>query len=165
MDPAQAAPTSQPTSNLQSTTPVVSPVSAPTGLPRPSTDSGLAMTGGVGSNPEVKTGPTVSPEFPETAEIEVIPEFPEISPELAEHVERVVHGEIQLPGPIDVGTHEGQQVTISPAAPQQPNIVLPLTQSDFVTGQKQQLSSSWRWLYEFVKRIILMMPGRTMYNS
>lgn len=161
MDPAQAALTSQPTSNLQSTTPVVSPVSAPTGLPRPSTDSGLAMTGGVGSNPEVKAGPAVSPE---TAEIEVIPESPEISPELAEHVERVVHGEIQLPGPIDVGIHEGQPVSIHPAAPQQPNIILPITQSDFAAGATQPPANAWRWLVEWVKRIILKYPGRAVYR-
>lgn len=115
-----------------------------------------------GGHPEIKAGPAVSPEV---GEIEVIPESPEISPELAEHVERVTRGEIQLPGPIEAGTHEGQPVTIQPSAPQQPNIVLPLTRADFTAGPGQPVSSSWRWLYEFVKRIILMMPGRVVYRS
>lgn len=130
-------------------------------LPRPSTDSGLAMTGGVTGNPEIKAGPAVNPEV---GEIEVIPESPEISPELAEHVEKVVRGEIQLPGPIQVGKHEGEDVTITPFTPQQPNIVLPLTQSDFQLGAKQPVSSAWKWLMEWVKRIILKNPGRAVYR-
>lgn len=143
--------------------PVV-PQSAPQPPVEPVAQANLGVapapqTTAAGGHPEVEGSKEI------TAPIEIIPEQPEISPELQEHIEAVQHGEIQLPGPIDVGTHEGQQVTISPAAPQQPNIVLPLTQSDFVTGQKQPMTSSWRWLYEFVKRIILMMPGRTMYNS
>lgn len=113
-------------------------------------------------HPEIKAGPAASPEV---GEIEVVPESPEISPELAEHVERVVRGEIELPGPIEAGTHEGQPVTIQPAAPQQPNIVLPLTRADFTAGPGQPVSSSWRWLYEFVKRIILMFPGRAVYRN
>ena len=100
-----------------------------------------------------------------TAEIEVIPESPEISPELAEHVERVVRGEIELPGPIEAGVHQGQPVTIEPSVSQQPNIVLPLTRGDFTAGPQQPVSSSWRWLYEFVKRIVLMFPGRTIYRQ
>ncbi len=101
----------------------------------------------------------------ESSEIEVIPESPEISPELAEHVERVVRGEIELPGPIEVGAHEGRPVTIQPSVSQQPNIVLPLTRADFTAGPGQPVSSSWRWLYEWVKRIILMMPGRAVYRA
>ena len=101
----------------------------------------------------------------ETGEIEVIPESPEISPELAEHVERVVRGEIELPGPIEAGAHEGQPVTIEPSVSQQPNIILPLTRADFTAGPNQPVSSSWRWLYEWVKRVILMMPGRAVYRA
>lgn len=135
------------------------PIPTPTLNSQPTTrNPQLASTG----HPEIKVGPAISPE---TAEIEVIPESPEISPELAEHVDRVVRGEIELPGPIEVGVHEGQPVSIQPAAPQQPNIILPLTRAGFAAGPKQPISSSWRWLYEWVRRVILMFPGRTMYNS
>ena len=155
---------------MDSSLPSVSPPSPPlpsdpssSGLPRPDPGSGLAMTSG---HPEVETGKAgLGLEAgKETGEIEVIPESPEISPELAEHVERVVRGEIELPGPLDVGTHEGQPVTIQPSASQQPNIILPLTRGDFTAGPKRPVSSSWRWLYEFVKRIVLMMPGRAVYR-
>lgn len=113
-------------------------------------------------HPEIKTGAPVSPE---TGKIEVIPESPKISPELEEHVERVQRGEVELPGPIDVGEYEGQTVTISPAAPQAPNIVLPLTRPDFALGAKKPISSSWRWLSEWIRRIIFQMPDRTVYRS
>lgn len=132
-------------------------------LPRPSTNPGLAMTGGISGHPEINPG--IEPTVEQTAEIEVIPESPEISPELAEHVEKVVRGEIQLPGPIKVGKHKGEEVTISPFTPQQPNIVLPLSQSDFQLGAKQPTSSAWLWLVEWIKRIILKNPGRAVYRT
>lgn len=116
-----------------------------------------------GGHPEINPG--IEPAVEQTAEIEVIPESPEISPELAEHVEKVVRGEIQLPGPIQVGKHEGEDVTISPFTPQQPNIVLPLSQSDFQLGAKQSTSTAWRWLVEWITRIILKNPGRAVYRS
>ena len=130
----------------------VPPTAISSGHPEVKTDQGLTFA-------EAKVRPL------ESSEIEVIPESPEISPELAEHVERVVRGEIELPGPIEVGTHEGQPVIIEPSASQQPNIVLPLTRGDFTAGPRQPVSSSWRWLYEFVKRIVLMFPGRTVYRT
>ena len=102
---------------------------------------------------------------PSAGSVEVIPEQPDISPELAEHIEVVERGEVQLPGPIDMGTHEGQPIAIQPTAPQQPNIILPMAQSDFVAGNKQPVSDAWRWLVEWMKRIILKYPGRAVYRT
>lgn len=121
----------------------------------------MNSTPGDSTHPEVKAGP-VKPET--AAEIEVWPETPEISPEIAEHVERVTKGEIELPGPIEVGDYEGRRVTVQPAAPQQPNIVLPVTQDDFQTGQTQPVTSAFRWLVEWVKWIIKKYPGRAVYR-
>ncbi len=137
------------------------PVSVPAVQPatHPQRPSVATISSG---HPEIKAGPVISPEV---GEIEVIPESPEISPELAEHVEKVVRGEIQLPGPIHVGKHEGEDVTISPFTPQQQNIVLPVTQSDFAAGARQPTSTAWRWLVEWVKRIILQNPGRAVYRT
>lgn len=133
-----------------------------TRLPPP-IKSGSAMTGGVSGHPEINPGAGSTVEH--KTDIEVIPESPEISPELAEHVEKVVRGEIQLPGPLEVGKHKGENVTISPFTPQQPNIVLPVTQSDFQQGSSQPTSTAWRWLVEWVKRIILKNPGRAVYRT
>ena len=116
-----------------------------------------------GGHPEINPG--IEPAVEQKADIEVIPESPEISPELAEHVEKVIRGEIQLPGPIEVGKHEGEDVIISPFTSQQPNIILPVTQSDFAAGAQQPASTAWRWLVEWVKRIILQNPGRAVYRS
>ena len=117
----------------------------------------------VSGHPEINL--TTESMAEQKADIEVIPESPEISPELAEHVEKVVRGEIQLPGPIEVGKHEGEDVTISPFTSQQPNIVLPVTQSDFAAGARQPTSSAWKWLVEWVKRIILQNPGKAVYRA
>ena len=129
----------------------------------PPIKSGSTMTGGISGHPEINPLPEHGLE--QKADIEVIPESPEISPELTEHVEKVVRGEIQLPGPIQVGKHEGEDIMISPFTPQQPNIVLPLSQSDFQLGAKQPTSSAWKWLVEWVKRIILQNPGRSVYRT
>lgn len=106
-----------------------------------------------------------TPKQAESAEIEIIPETPEVSPELVEHVQAVQRGEIQLPGPIDVGTHKGQSLSIQPSAPQQPNIVLPLTKNGIQVGQKKPVSSAFRWLTEWVKWLIKKYPGRVLYKS
>lgn len=148
-------------SDLAQSAPVVQ---ANLGLPL--TSQNLSAGVSSGGHPEAKADSAITPEAPvKTTEVEIVSDAMEVSPELAEHVKEVESGEIQLPGPINVGIHQGQPVMIQPTAPQQPNIILPLTQDDFIAGTKQPVSSSWRWLSEFVKRIILMMPGRTIYRS
>ena len=148
-------------SDSAQTTPV-----AQANLGLPQTSPNLPAGAVAGGRPEAKADSAIMPETPAApVEIEIIPDAAEVSPELAEHVEAVERGEVHLPGPINAGIHEGQQVTIQPAISQQPNIILPLTQDDFVAGAKKPVSSSFRWLHEFVKRIILMMPGRTVYRN
>lgn len=122
-------------------------------VPQPTAPSGT---------PEIRPGPVISPE---RGEIEIIPETPEISPELEEHIQAVQRGEIELPGPIDVGTHEGQPVSISPSVPQQPNIVLPLTKDELQSGKKQPINAAFRWLAEWVAWLIKKYPGRAIYRS
>lgn len=135
----------------------------PNGLPRPA--AGLAMTGNTPSGtPEIKIS---APTNPETAEIEVLPDSPEISPELQEHVQAVQKGEIELPGPIDVGIHEGQPVSIQPTSPQEPNIILPLTKGEYLDAHKKRSSVSYAlsWIKTFTEWIIKKYPGRTLYRS
>lgn len=119
------------------------------------------QTGSSGT-PEIKIDAAVSPE---SAEIEIIPETPEISPELEEHIRAVQKGEIELPGPIEVGTHEGQPVSIQPSAHQQPNIILPLTKNDLQLGKKQPVGAAFRWLAEWVAWLIKKYPGRAIYRT
>src|SRR3990167_8323098 len=124
-------------SSLPPVSPPPPPVSPSVPVPTTSSSQGLTLVDAkvrplqTGGHPEVKadqglTFAEAKVRPLESSEIEVIPESPEISPELAEHVERVVRGEIELPGPIEAGVHQGQPVTIEPSVSQQPNIVLPL---------------------------------------
>lgn len=113
----------------------------------------------VGGHPEIQRVPE------QHIPVEVIPDQPEVAAEIAEHVEAVQHGEIELPGPIDVGKVAGQPTSIQPSTPQQSRIVLPVNQADFTAGQKQKVSTSWRWLVEWVKRIILKYPNKAVYRS
>lgn len=126
-------------------------------------------TPGPSGTPEIKIG-AETPASPagrsaEAGEIEIIPETPEISPELKEHIQAVQKGEIELPGPIEAGTHEGQPVTIQSSAPQQPNIILPITKSDLQSGKKQPISTAFRWLTEWVAWLIKKYPGRAIYRT
>src|SRR4030042_7099264 len=113
-------------------------------------------------SPEIKAGLPAEASA-EAGEIEVI-EIPEVPPELAEHVKKVIQGEVELPGPLNVGNYEGHTLSIKPSAPQQPNIILPLTKQDFTVKRKTKVADAFSWLWLFVKRIIQMYPGRTIYR-
>lgn len=97
------------------------------------------------------------------SEIEVIPETPEVSAELAEHVEAVEQGEVKLPEPMPVAPPTSPQVVTAVRAA--PSIVLPVTQNDMAQGAKQPITSSWRWLIEWVTWIIKKNPGRVLYRT
>lgn len=106
----------------------------------------------------IEAGPAIP------AEIEIIPETPEISAEVAEHVEAVERGEIQLPEPIvtpQAMPTPGAAPTVTPVL----NIILPVTRDDFQAGAKKPVSTSWRWLVEWVHWIIKKHPGRVLYRT
>lgn len=98
------------------------------------------------------------------AEIEIIPETPEVSAEVAEHVEAVERGEIQLPEPV-VTPQAMPTPGAVPAVASIPNIILPVTRDDFQVGAKKPVSTSWRWLVEWVTWIIKKHPGRVLYRT
>lgn len=115
-------------------------------------------------HPEVAPGNHF--EIGPVSEIEIIPETPEVSAELAEHVEAVERQEITLPEPIDAGVMAmPMPLAGAPTLPKAPNIILPVTKTDFQAGAKQPVNSSWRWLVEWVKWIIKKHPGQVLYRS
>ena len=71
------------------------------GVPQSGIQLRGTMTGGVSGHPEINPLMEISAE--QKADIEVIPESPEISPELAKHVEKVVRGESNCPGRFRLG--------------------------------------------------------------
>lgn len=106
----------------------------------------------------IEAGPSIP------AEIEVIPETPEVSAEVAEHVEAVERGEIQLPEPV-VTLQAMPTPGAVPTVASIPNIILPVTRDDFQAGAKKPVSTSWRWLVEWVHWIIKKHPGRVLYRT
>lgn len=87
----------------------------------------------------------------------------EIRPEVKDWLTELETGEeIQLPQPV---TDDSGQALIKPTAPQQPKIVLPLDEPTYTAGFKTTVYDSIRWLVEWIKRIILMFPERTVFRK
>lgn len=112
--------------------------------------------------PANHTPSEVGPAVP--TEIEIIPETPEVSAEVAEHVEAVERGEIRLPEPV-VTPQAMPTPGVTTVATPVPNIILPVTRDDFQAGAKKPVSTSWRWLVEWVRWIIKKHPGRVLYRT
>jgi len=87
----------------------------------------------------------------------------EIRPEVKDWLTELETGEeIQLPQPV---TDQTGQVVVKPAAPQQPTIILPLDEPTYTTGFKKTVNDSVRWLVEWIKRVVLMFPERTVFKK
>lgn len=82
--------------------------------------------------------------------IEVKEESPKIEKEIEPLIKKVEE-EIFLSKPI---TDDYGQPLVSPPAPQNPTIVLPITKSSYMQGLKQKVTESIRWLAEWCLRLI-----------
>lgn len=101
--------------------------------------------------------------------IETGEEFPivehkgEIGPEVKDWLTELETGEeIQLPQKV---TDDTGQVIVKPFTPQKPKIVLPLDEPAFQAGFKKSIGDSLRWLVEWMKRVALMFPKRTVFKK
>jgi len=95
-------------------------------------------------------------EFPVAIEKE-----PEIDREIAPLVKKLEQ-DISLTQPV---TDDYGQPLVSPAAPQQPQIVLPLTGMQYAFGLKQKVSYSIRWLAEWCLRLIKIFGSRAIFRQ
>ena len=86
----------------------------------------------------------------------------EMEPEVEEHVERVVRGEVDLPDGLPVVDEEGKRI-LEAVQPEEVKIVLPIDESTAQQGKKSPVSSALSWLWEFCKRTILKYPGRVVW--
>ncbi len=57
------------------------------------------------------------------------------------------------------------QPLISPPVPQEPKIVLPLDQNQYVLGAKQKVTESIRWLVTWCGRIIKILGARAIFRE
>jgi len=90
--------------------------------------------------------------------------MPEVEkkPEVAGYIEKV-EKDMEVAAPVmDDYT---QQVLMSPAAPQNPTVTLPLTDDQVQLGLHQQVWASIRWLAEWCVRQIKMLGGRVRYKN
>lgn len=82
----------------------------------------------------------------------------EVGPEVKDWMQKLEEGEeIQLPQPV---TDDAGQPIVQSAAPQQPKIILPLDEEEFLAGLKKTVKDSVRWLAEWCQRLLKMFPGK-----
>lgn len=86
----------------------------------------------------------------------------EMEPEVEEHVERVVRGEVDLPDGLPVVDEEGKKILESVEL-EEAKIVLPIDESTAQQGNKSPVNNALRWLWEFCKRTILKYPGKVIW--
>jgi len=86
----------------------------------------------------------------------------EMEPEVEEHVERVVRGEVDLPDGLPVIDEEGKKVLESVQS-EETKIVLPVDELTAQQGKKSPVSNALSWLLEFCKRTILKYPGKVIW--
>lgn len=84
---------------------------------------------------------------------------PEIPKDLITELETA--DEVQLPAPV---TDDGGAPLVSPAVPTQIAITLPLTSQEMTAGLKAKVTTSWRWLAEWAKRVLKKTTGRFIYE-
>jgi len=85
---------------------------------------------------------------------------PEVSKDVEPYIEKI-EKEIYLSKPIadDYGAP-----LVSPPAPQQPNIVLPISQSKYTFGLTQKVTESIAWLARWCKRLVKIFGTRISFR-
>lgn len=95
--------------------------------------------------------------------VPVVERKAEMRPEMRGWIRKLEEGEeIQLPQPVTDGA--GQPI-VQAAAPQQPQIILPLDEDQFVAALRKTVYDSIRWLAEWCRRLLKMFPGRIAFKK
>lgn len=86
----------------------------------------------------------------------------ELAPEVKDWMTKLETGEeIQLPQPV---TDDSGQPLVSPPAPQQVTITLPLTEEEMKFALHQKVVESIRWLAEWTRRLLKIAGGKFIYK-
>lgn len=86
---------------------------------------------------------------------------PKIEKEVEDYIEKV-EKEAELSKPI---TDNYGQPLISAPSPQQPQIVLPMTQNQYLFGLKQKITESVRWLAVWCGRLLKIFGARITFRE
>lgn len=92
--------------------------------------------------------------------IEIEPS-PEISPEVAEFLQKVEEHQDQLPQEIVIASDAAQLLPATQAL--KPVIILPITPEIEAVGAKKNTQWSVRWLIEWSRRLMKMFSGKILY--
>lgn len=96
---------------------------------------------------------------------EVVPmvEFKEheVSPEVAEYVQKVDKENLELEKQV---VHQGVPIVQPPMTVEEPEIVLPMSQTSYQHGLKSKVSLSARWLAEWCLRLIKKFGGKVGFS-
>lgn len=86
---------------------------------------------------------------------------PEIEKELEPYLEKIEKEQfLQKTITDDYG-----QALVSAPSPQQPNIVLPISQNQYNIGLTQKVTESVRWLAEWCKRLVKIFGNRIVFRE
>jgi len=99
----------------------------------------------------------------ERADIIEVGRSPDLSPELEGYLEKIEKEDYFLTN--QVTDDQTGQPLITSAQTQKPKIILPLTLSEYHSGLRESLESSWRWLAEWSKRLIKMLESQVGFKS
>lgn len=86
---------------------------------------------------------------------------PEVAKEIQSYIKKVEKEQF-LAQPI---TDNYGQPLVSPPAPQQPKIVLPITQNQYLAGFKQKVTESIRWLVTWCGRLVKILGNRADFRK
>lgn len=86
---------------------------------------------------------------------------PKVEKEVQEYIEKV-EKEAELTKPI---TDNFGQILVSPPAPQQPKIVLPVTENQYLFGLTQKITESIRWLAVWCQRLLKIFGPRAIFRE
>ena len=86
---------------------------------------------------------------------------PEVAKDIQSYLQKVEKEQF-LDQPI---TDDFGQPLISPPVPQQPKIVLPITQNQYLLGFQQKVTESIRWLVTWCGRLIKILGNRADFRK
>ena len=86
---------------------------------------------------------------------------PEVAEDIQSYVEKVEKEQF-LNQPI---TDNFGQPLVSPPSSQQPKIILPITQNQYMEGIKQKMTESIRWLVTWCGRMIKILGNRANFRN
>ena len=106
----------------------------------------------------------VKEEISEKVPVVRVDEEPRIEEKLAKegYIEKV-EKEVELKKPV---TDDKGQILVTAPSAEEPKIVLPITEKTYLNPKnwRQPVTQAIRWLVTWVKRIVKMYPGKTLFQ-